>query len=81
MWFARERSLRTKTLFIASDEGYLIVTGKGNKQRLVPIHKEAIKYLELYLEHERILTAPQANHSDTVFLSNRGLPLLVKVFS
>ena len=48
---------------------------EGNKQRLVPIHKEAIKYLELYLEHERILTAPQANHSDTVFLSNRGAAL------
>lgn len=64
-----------KRSLLRLDEGYLIVTGKGNKQRLVPIHKEAIKYLELYLAHERILTAPQANHSDTVFLSNRGAAL------
>jgi len=64
-----------KRSLLRLDEGYLIVTGKGNKQRLVPIHKEAIKYLELYLEHERILTAPQGNHSDTVFLSNRGAAL------
>ena len=53
-------------------DGYIIVTGKGNKQRLVPIHKEAIKYLELYLEHERPNTKPKTNDSDTVFLSNRG---------
>lgn len=52
--------------------GYIIVTGKGNKQRLVPIHEEAIKYLELYLEHERPNTKPKTNDSDTVFLSNRG---------
>lgn len=53
-------------------DGYIIVTGKGNKQRLVPIHEEAIKYLELYLEHERPNTKPKTNDSDTVFLSNRG---------
>jgi len=64
-----------KRSLLRLDEGYLIVTGKGNKQRLVPIHIEAIKYLELYLEHERILTLPQSAHSDTVFLSNRGAAL------
>ena len=56
-------------------DGYIIVTGKGNKQRLVPIHKEAIKYLELYLELERPNTKPKTNDSDTVFLSNRGRSL------
>ncbi|MAZ96891.1 site-specific tyrosine recombinase XerD [Schleiferiaceae bacterium] len=53
-------------------EGYIIVTGKGNKQRLVPIHKEAVKFLELYMQHERPNTKPKTNESDTVFLSNRG---------
>ncbi len=64
-----------KLSLLRLDEGYIIVTGKGNKQRLVPIHAEAIKYLELYLEHERPMTAPTPSHSDTVFLSNRGASL------
>ena len=53
-------------------EGYIIVTGKGNKQRLVPIHKEAIKSIELYLKYERPNTKPNSKSSDTLFLSNRG---------
>ena len=64
-----------KLSLLRLNEGYIIVTGKGNKQRLVPIHSEAIKYLELYLEHERIMTQPRKDHSDTVFLSNRGASL------
>jgi integrase/recombinase XerD len=56
-------------------EGYIIVTGKGNKQRLVPIHKEAVKHLELYLEYGRPHQKCQPKHSDTVFLSNRGAAL------
>ena len=64
-----------KLSLLRLDEGYIIVTGKGNKQRLVPIHAEAIKYLELYLEHERPMTTPSPAHSDTVFLSNRGASL------
>ena len=54
------------------DEGYLIVTGKGDKQRLVPVHKEAIKFVQLYLDFERPHIAPKPAFSDTVFLSNRG---------
>lgn len=54
------------------EEGYLIVTGKGDKQRLVPVHQEAIKFVRLYLEYERPHIAPKPAFSDTVFLSNRG---------
>jgi len=64
-----------KLSLLRLNEGYIIVTGKGNKQRLVPIHAEAIKYLQLYLEHERSMTTPSPSHSDTVFLSNRGAAL------
>ncbi|MDA9198692.1 site-specific tyrosine recombinase XerD [Schleiferiaceae bacterium] len=64
-----------KRSLLRLEEGYIIVTGKGNKQRLVPIHKEAIKYLELYLEYERPHQKCQPKHSDTVFLSNRGASL------
>jgi integrase/recombinase XerD len=64
-----------KRSLLRLEEGYIIVTGKGNKQRLVPIHKEAIKHLELYLEYERPHQKCQPKHSDTVFLSNRGASL------
>jgi integrase/recombinase XerD len=64
-----------KISMLRLDEGYIIVTGKGNKQRLVPLHKEAIKYLQLYLEFERGHQKQQPKHSDTVFLSNRGAAL------
>ena len=63
---------KLKLSLLRIKDGYIIVTGKGNKQRLVPIHQEAIKYLELYLQHERPNTKPKTNDSDTVFLSNRG---------
>lgn len=64
-----------KRSLLRLEEGYIIVTGKGNKQRLVPIHKEAIKHLELYLEYKRPHQKCQPKHSDTVFLSNRGASL------
>ena len=63
---------KLKLSLLRIKDGYIIVTGKGNKQRLVPIHQEAIKYLELYLQDERPNTKPKTNDSDTVFLSNRG---------
>ena len=61
-----------KVSLLRNTEGYIIVTGKGNKQRLVPIHKEAIKSIELYLNYERPNTKPNSKSSDTLFLSNRG---------
>ncbi|MEY2963085.1 MAG: hypothetical protein RL754_346 [Bacteroidota bacterium] len=56
-------------------EGYIIVTGKGDKQRLVPIHKDAIKYLELYIEYERVHQKALPKFTDSVFLNNRGMEL------
>ena len=64
-----------KISMLRLDEGYIIVTGKGNKQRLVPLHQEAIKFLQLYLEYERGHQKQHPKHSDTVFLSNRGASL------
>lgn len=64
-----------KRSLLRLNEGYLIVTGKGNKQRLVPVHKSAIKFVELYLEYERPHLPCTPQHTDTVFLSNRGRAL------
>ena len=35
------------------DIGFLLVVGKGNKERLVPIGRDALKYLKIYLDELR----------------------------
>jgi integrase/recombinase XerD len=51
-------------------EGYVIVTGKGNKQRLVPISEKAIKEIELYkTDRERL---PVIHDQNILFLNRRG---------
>jgi len=56
---------------VRRDAGYLLVEGKGGKQRLVPLGEEALDWLERYLEHGRpTLLAGRA--SDRVFVSRRG---------
>ena len=55
--------------------GFLKVTGKGNKERIVPIGEEAVKYLEQYLRHVRVATAVAKADEDTVFLNRRGAKL------
>jgi integrase/recombinase XerD len=62
--------LRINDLF--TDSGYIKVTGKGNKERLVPIGDEAIKHLELYMEYQRRPMIAAKGHEDAVFLSKRG---------
>lgn len=61
-----------KLSHILKEEGFVRVLGKGNKERIVPIGKTAIKYIDFYLEHRRNhqLVMPEA--SDIVFLNNRG---------
>jgi integrase/recombinase XerD len=53
-------------------DGYIKVTGKGNKERLVPIGGKAIAQLERYIQHVRIHEQPQSSESDIVFLNKRG---------
>lgn len=57
------------------DIGFIRLTGKGNKERLVPIGAEAIKYIQLYKEHVRAHQAVNEKHSDTLFLNKRGTGL------
>ncbi len=54
------------------DIGFLRIIGKGDKMRLVPIGKEAIKYTQIYLDHVRGDIAPQKGSEDIVFLNRRG---------
>lgn len=57
------------------DIGFLRVIGKGNKERLVPIGREALKFLDLYLSHYRKKMSPAKGHEETVFLNRRGKKL------
>ena len=51
------------------------VTGKGDKERLVPINKMAIKFLNIYMNESRVHLDIQKGHEDFVFLNRRGKKL------
>lgn len=55
---------------IEFSQGYAVVTGKGNKQRIVPIHPLAISKLKIWINESRPHLCKSAN--DSVFISNRG---------
>ena len=56
------------------DDGYIRVTGKGDKQRLVPIHRQAIEQVGFYLQQRKTMAIDRKN-AEFVFLNNRGKPL------
>ena len=57
------------------DIGFVRVIGKGNKMRLVPIGRDAIKYTNIYLESIRNHLDIKPDAQDVVFLNRRGRPL------
>ena len=57
------------------EEGFIKVIGKGDKERVVPIGGEAIKYINLYLEYNRVHAPIVKGHEDYVFLNRRGKKL------
>ena len=65
--------LKLSDLFF--DEGFIKVTGKGDKQRFVPILKTTQKYISIYVNEIRSHLKIQPNHEDTVFLNRRGKQL------
>lgn len=60
---------------VFTDEGYLKVLGKGNKERLVPIGKRALKHIDMYKNFVRAHQNIQPKYRDTVFLNQRGSAL------
>ena len=65
--------LKISDLFF--DEDFIKVSGKGNKQRFVPISKATQKYINLYRKHSRIHVSIQKGFEDTLFLNRRGKSL------
>jgi len=51
--------------------GYIKVEGKGNKERIVPLHETAKKEILLYLE-DRGKSEPAKGYEDTLFLNKMG---------
>ena len=54
------------------NESIIKVTGKGNKERFVPISKGAINYIEKYLNEIRVFQKIKKGSEDTLFLNERG---------
>lgn len=65
-------NLRLSDIF--SVEGILRVTGKGNKQRFVPVADAALRQVESYLEQRRTMPV-SADSDDIVFLNQHGRKL------
>ncbi len=57
------------------DEDFIKVTGKGNKQRFVPISDVNQKYINIYWKQVRVHLPIQQEHEDYVFLNRRGKQL------
>lgn len=57
------------------DTGFVRVIGKGNKQRLIPIGNEAMKFVDMYRKEIRIHQKMQKGFEDFLFLNNRGRKL------
>jgi len=57
------------------DVGFIRVIGKGDKERLVPIGKSAIKYINIYKNKIRVHLTPKPHNEDILFLNKRGSKL------
>ncbi len=62
--------LRLSALY--HDEQYVIVHGKGDKQRLVPISPVAIQWIDRYLTEVRSNMTVDRASDDIIFLNSRG---------
>lgn len=66
-------NLKISNLYM--DAGYIRVTGKGDKERLVPIGADAIKYIIIYKNNIRNKIDIKPGQDDNLFLNRRGSKL------
>jgi len=65
--------LKISDLFF--DEGFIQVTGKGDKLRLVPLGPITEKYIKIYKDEIRIHHTVASKDTDTLFLNQHGRKL------
>ena len=66
-------NLKISDLFF--EEGFIKVTGKGDKQRFVPIGPSTQKYITIYIKEIRSHITISPLYKDTLFLNRRGKQL------
>jgi integrase/recombinase XerD len=66
-------ALKISDLFF--EEGFIKITGKGNKQRFVPVGDLTRKFIEIYKNNIRTHLNIQKGFEDTLFLNRRGRQL------
>jgi len=54
------------------NDGFIKITGKGNKQRLVPTNIYIEDLIDSYINNHRNLTVPKKGEEDVLFLNRRG---------
>ena len=63
-------NLKISNLFF--DIGFLKIIGKGNKERLVPVGSEAMKYIDIYRNDFRVHVNIKKESEDILFLNKNG---------
>ncbi|MBA4198217.1 MAG: site-specific tyrosine recombinase XerD [Chitinophaga sp.] len=63
-------NLRLSCLYL--DVGFIRVIGKGDKERLVPIGSDAVKYINIYKDTVRVHQPVQKGYDDILFLNKFG---------
>lgn len=63
-------NLKISNLYL--DAGFIKVLGKGDKERLVPIGRSAIKYITIYRKEIRVHITVKPGNDDILFLNRRG---------
>jgi integrase/recombinase XerD len=66
-------NLKISCLYL--DVGFIRVIGKGDKERLVPIGRDAVKFIKIYKEDIRVHISIKKGEDDMLFLNRRGSKL------
>src|SRR6478609_1215421 len=66
-------NLKISNLYL--DVGFIRVIGKGDKERLVPIGSDAVKYIKIYKDNIRVHQQVQNGFGDILFLNKHGKTL------
>ena len=67
--------IRLRCSDVYTEEAYIRVTGKGSKERLIPIGQTALNYIDQYTSFVRVHQTPVNLAEDTLFLNRRGAGL------